>query len=245
MKLDLNLKNDEQFKKSLENTFAEAPNVGSGMYQCVINLALLKTKNKQSGVEQCIAVTFDALENGKKIGQFNYDFTLDTKSDFYRNTFALFCLTGHLESIEDAPWKRQDGTVIMNGRNEEMRHFPTLEGKKMVAGVIRKDDYTASNGTVYANYSLYYLYNENKQNAKEAWENLPPNQIKADYARLTKQIEKDRAQKEALNNQYGENSMPSPQQSFYSAPQASKPQVTSNPQVEEPNPIKTEYDVPF
>lgn len=217
MKLNLNLKNDDNFKKSLENTFSKPANVESGMYQCEINLALLKTK--KNGAEQCIAVTFDAFDNtSKKIGQFNYDFTLDDQSDFYRNTFALFCLTGHLESIEDAPWQRQDGTPITNARGEEMRHFPTLEGKKLIAGVIRKQDSYDTKGNVYANYSLYYIYNDKKQNAKEAWENLPPNQIKADYARLTKQIEKDRAQKEALENSYGSQPVQQAQATPVSAP---------------------------
>ena len=65
MKLNLNLKNDDNFKKSLENTFSKPASVESGMYQCEINLALLKSK--KNGAEQCIAVTFDAFDNtGKK-----------------------------------------------------------------------------------------------------------------------------------------------------------------------------------
>lgn len=213
MNLNFDVENDKKYDEMLANAGGDfisdkdLPYVDSGIYKCEISSAFVGSATTSNGVEERINVTFIAYDNDgiKPIGKFTNNFTCDESNKFFSKTLELCIVTGNPNGISDEPLLNNEGQPVLSKRdNTHIMHYPALKGKKLIACVLRKaKDFVANDGTAKANYTLYGLYNLNKQDAREMRNNLPPASIGKTYAFLQKKIKEEEDQAAALANMGG------------------------------------------
>lgn len=213
MNLNFDVENDKKYDEMLASNAGgsvsdkDLPYVDSGIYQCEISSAFVGTATRNGQVEERINVTFIAYDTDgvTPVGKFTNNFTCNEDDKFFTKTLELCIVTGNPKGVSDEPLVDKDGNIVVSKKDgSTIMHYPALRGKKLIACVFRKSqDYVGNDGVARANYTLYGLYNMQKQDAREMRNNLPPASIGKTYAFLQKKIKEEQEQAAALANMGG------------------------------------------
>lgn len=209
MGINLDLTNDTEFEQSIENsgkTFVNPKDLEwiaeSGIYASEISSAIVKTiTSNQTGetseIIECTCIAYS--KTNEVLGKFKFSVSLDSSSKFFNKTKELCFVTGNLHGCEESIMTRKDGSEVLDSNNNPIRCYKDFCNKRIYVGIMRKGENYGSDGTVYPKYSLWFLYNENRQTCREAKYGLEPTTIKKDWATLQAKIKEAEEQQRLLN----------------------------------------------
>lgn len=216
MNLELDLDNDSEFEQSLEKGsgggFTKTDDlewVESGLYKCFIASAILVHRSNGDA----ISCTFVALDNEgvEPVGKFTTSYSVEPSDKFFGKTKELCFLTGNGNGLIETEIKNKDGETVCDSQGNPMYKYDGLCANEfqLIATVLRKaGDYEAPNGKVYANYTVFNLFDTEKRSAREKWliekkgadpATVPPKDIGKAYAYLKQRIAKEQESADALN----------------------------------------------
>ena len=268
MNLELDLDNDSEFEESLEKGvgggFTKTDDlewVESGLYKCFIASAILVHRSNGDA----ISCTFVALDNdgNEPIGKFSSSYSVEPSDKYFGKTKELCFLTGNGSGLVETKITNKDGEDVLDGQGNPMYKYEGLCSNEfqLIATVLRKaGDYEAPNGKVYANYTVFNLFDTEKRSAREKWliekkgadpAQVPAKDIGKAYAYLKQRIAKEQESADALNAMEQKASKPAVKTTPRPAPKPvprpvarPAPKLAPAPVQEEPDMV-AEDDLPF